>query len=214
VPPAFDPAAMDLQLPAGPSAATAHPPAAPEPDRDDHPSLAKLTSITDAPGRRRSRLNAVQTRTSPSFAGRLTLTASSLPPRAAPRRRALRNLQRILQLRKPCSTSQQGFGRSPTTDRRPTLSTSGVRCTSPRSAVAMGPLRSPVRSITLPEVNHAAGRPAALGRDEEAVPTKAGVERSHTRATSAMKARSRTLTIGVTPCVSAVASVIPSCSSS
>jgi hypothetical protein len=65
MPPPLDPAAVNMpgELPAS----RAHPPAAPQPDSHDHPPPLKLTSMTDAPGRRRSRLNAVVTRTSPSL---------------------------------------------------------------------------------------------------------------------------------------------------
>ena len=64
VAPALDPTAVDVpgELPA----ATAHPPAAFEPDGHDHPHGAELDAVTDAPGRRSKRLNAVVTRIGPS----------------------------------------------------------------------------------------------------------------------------------------------------
>ena len=68
MPPALDPPVVDLQVTAGLAAPAADPSPAPETDSHDHPpSEPKLTSMTDAPGKRRSRLNAVVTRTSPSL---------------------------------------------------------------------------------------------------------------------------------------------------
>ncbi len=77
---ALDAAVMDHEPPAGLPAARAHPAPTAQPDRHDHPSPVKLTSMTDAPGRRSSLLNAVVTRTSPSLAGPLFSTTSSLAP--------------------------------------------------------------------------------------------------------------------------------------
>jgi hypothetical protein len=91
VPPTLDPAVVDRHPPDLP-AARADAPAPAQPTVTITPSAANETPITDAPGRRSIRLNAVLRRTSPSRACCLISLASSLPPRAAARHPATAQL--------------------------------------------------------------------------------------------------------------------------
>jgi hypothetical protein len=72
VPPALQSPVVDLELAAGLTARGADTPATPQAQVTITPSLVKLTSVIDAPGRRSRRLNAVTTCTSPSLQGRRT----------------------------------------------------------------------------------------------------------------------------------------------
>ena len=130
------------------------------------PSAVKLTSITDAPGRRSSRLNAVVTRTSPSSQGRCPSNSQQPARRAAARHsRSAHAPKNFLQPRKPCSGGHRRARVHPQVDRRPGF-------------------KPAVHELSRPLCAHGGVWPRGidpLGSDDARAPGAAGLTRSHSR---------------------------------
>jgi hypothetical protein len=119
VPPTLDPPVVDLQMAAGLAALPAHPAPAPEPDGHDHPLDAEADVDDRCAGQAQQPIECSGDAHVALLAGRLTFEQpAACDTRAAARRRALRNLRRNPQQRKPCSTPEQSdfFTPNPTGD--------------------------------------------------------------------------------------------------